>query len=236
MQDVETPLRFAAMIPLQVYNTLQVPEERERLCRTDILIVGGGSIDRELEKEIQALPNQVYSTYGMTETLSHIALRRLNGPDASPYYTPFPSVSLSLSTDNTLVINAPLVTDETLVTNDVAELLPDGRFRILGRKDNIINSGGIKIQIESVEEALRPVISTNFAITSVPDPKFGEAVVLLIEETEPARKFLADALETIPKYQRPKHVLQVEAIPLTGSGKIDRATCRKLAIQLTMDN
>lgn len=236
MQDVETPLRFAAMIPLQVYNTLQVPEERERLCQTDILIVGGGSIDRELEKEIQALPNQVYSTYGMTETLSHIALRRLNGPDASPYYTPFPSVSLSLSADNTLVINAPLVTDETLVTNDVAELLPDSRFRILGRKDNIINSGGIKIQIESVEEALRPVISVNFAITSVPDPKFGEAVVLLIEETEPARKSLADALETIPKYQRPKHVLQVEAIPLTGSGKIDRATCRKLAIQLTMDN
>ncbi|MBC8603569.1 AMP-binding protein [Parabacteroides acidifaciens] len=236
MQDVETPLRFAAMIPLQVYNTLQVPEERERLCRTDILIVGGGSIDRELEKEIQALPNQVYSTYGMTETLSHIALRRLNGPDASPYYTPFPSVSLSLSADNTLVINAPLVTDETLVTNDVAELLPDGRFRILGRKDNIINSGGIKIQIESIEEALRPVISVNFAITSVPDPKFGEAVVLLIEETERARKSLADALETIPKYQRPKHVLQVEAIPLTGSGKIDRAACRKLAIQLTMDN
>ena len=236
MKDVETPLRFAAMIPLQVYNTLQVPEERERLCQTDILIVGGGSIDRELEKEIQALPNQVYSTYGMTETLSHIALRRLNGPDASPYYTPFPSVSLSLSADNTLVINAPLVTNETLVTNDVAELLPDSRFRILGRKDNIINSGGIKIQIESVEEALRPVISTNFAITSVPDPKFGEAVVLLIEETEAARMSLADALETIPKYQRPKHVLQVEAIPLTGNGKIDRATCRKLAIQLTMDN
>ncbi len=260
MQDIETPLRFAAMIPLQVYNTLQVPEERERLCRTDILIVGGGSIDRELEKEIQALPNQVYSTYGMTETLSHIALRRLNGPDASPYYTPFPSVSLSLSADNTLVINAPLVTDETLVTNDVAELLPDGRFRILGRKDNIINSGGIKIQIESVEEALRPIISTNFAITSVPDPKFGEIVVLLVAIgyghypyqdnasiltgtdplSLPGQRLYPDslekALETIPKYQRPKRVLQVEAIPLTGSGKIDRAACRKLAIQLTMDN
>ena len=94
----------------------------------------------------------------MTETLSHIALRRLNGPDASPYYTPFPSVKLSLSTDDTLIIDAPLVTDETLVTNDVAELLPDGRFRILGRKDNIINSGGIKIQTEIVEEILRPII------------------------------------------------------------------------------
>ncbi len=235
MADVDTPLRFAAMIPLQVYNTLQVPEERERLCRTDILIIGGGAIDHELEARIQELPIHVYSTYGMTETLSHIALRRLNGPDASPYYTPFPSVKLSLSADDTLVIDAPLVADETLVTNDVAELLPDGRFRILGRKDNIINSGGIKIQTESVEEALRPVISANFAITSVPDPKFGEAMVLLIVPTignELFRSLEEKIFEILPKYQRPKHILRVEAIPLTGSGKIDRAACRKLAKQL----
>lgn len=122
MADIDMPLRFAAMIPLQVYNTLQVPEERERLCQTEILIIGGGSIDRELEAQIQELPICAYSTYGMTETLSHIALRRLNGPEASSYYTPFPSVKLSLSADGTLVIDAPLVADETLVTNDVAEL------------------------------------------------------------------------------------------------------------------
>ena len=249
------PLRFAAMIPLQVYNTLQVPEERERLCQIDILIIGGGSIDHELETRIQELPICVYSTYGMTETLSHIALRRLNGPDASPYYTPFPSVKLSLSTDDTLIIDAPLVTDETLVTNDVAELLPDGRFRILGRKDNIINSGGIKIQTEIVEEILRPIIPTNFAITSVPDPKFGEAMILLIttgNDHFPSKKTassligeqslslpennLFSELEEmifgiLPKYQRPKHILQIESIPLTGSGKIDRAACRKLAME-----
>lgn len=258
LADMTPPLRFAAMIPLQVYNTLQVPEERERLCRTDILIVGGGSIDRELEKEIQTLPGQVYSTYGMTETLSHIALRRLNGPEASAYYIPFPSVSLSLSADGTLVIDAPLVADERLVTNDMAELLPDGRFRILGRKDNIINSGGIKIQAESVEEALRPIIPTNFAVTSVPDPKFGEAIVLLVVTdivkpllrssytrlyghrnrgftevvTERLRSSEEKIVEILPKYQRPKLIIPVEAIPLTGSGKIDRAACRKLAIEL----
>lgn len=247
MADIDMPLRFAAMIPLQVYNTLQVPEERERLCQTDILIIGGGSIDSELEARIQGLPIRVYSTYGMTETLSHIALRRLNGPDASPYYTPFPSVKLSLSTEGTLVINAPLVADETLVTNDVAELLPDGRFRILGRKDNIINSGGIKIQTEIVEEALRPLISANFAITSVPDPKFGEAMVLLVTAGNdrspigkqslclPENSLLSELeekiFERLPKYQRPKHILRIEAIPLTGSGKIDRAACRKLATE-----
>lgn len=260
MADIDMPLRFAAMIPLQVYNTLQVPEERERLCQIDILIIGGGSIDRELEARIQELPIRAYSTYGMTETLSHIALRRLNGPEASPYYTPFPSVKLSLSADGTLVIDAPLVTDGTLVTNDVAELLPDGRFRILGRKDNIINSGGIKIQTETVEEALRSVISANFAITSVPDPKFGEAMTLLVSaknnrfpDKETASSFTGEQssplpgdnlfsesgekiFEILPKYQRPKHILRVEAIPLTGSGKIDRVACRELAKQLTREN
>ena len=105
----------------------------------------------------------------MTETLSHIALRRLNGPEASPYYHPFPSVTLSLSPDNTLVIDAPLVCDERLVTNDVARLLPDGSFAIIGRKDNIINSGGIKIQIEEVEERLRPYLDRPYAITAAPE-------------------------------------------------------------------
>ena len=126
------------------------------------------------------MPNTVYSTYGMTETLSHIALRRLNGPEASPYYHPFPSVTLSLSPENTLVIDAPLVCDERLVTNDVARLLPDGSFAIIGRKDNIINSGGIKIQIEEVEERLRPYLDRPYAITAAPDPRLGEAVVLLL--------------------------------------------------------
>lgn len=229
MQDIDMPLRFAAMIPLQVFNTLQVPEERERLCRTDILIIGGGPIDAALEAAIKQLPIAVYSTYGMTETLSHIALRRLNGAEASPYYKPFPSVKLSLSPDNTLVIDAPLVSGEQLTTNDVARIFPDGSFAILGRKDNIINSGGIKVQAECVEEALRPLLSTDFAITSVADPKFGEAIVLLIKKPTDTTK-IKDAVSTLlPKYQQPKYIGQVDAIPLTGSGKTDRIACRELA-------
>lgn len=232
LAGVSEPLRFAAMIPMQVYNTLRNPEERERLCQTDILIIGGGAIDAALENEIRQLPNAVYSTYGMTETLSHIALRRLNGPEASPAYYPFPSVGISLSEEDTLVIKAPLVCDEVLKTNDVARLHPDGSFSILGRKDNIINSGGIKIQTEVVEEALHPVISVKFAITSVPHPKFGEAIVLLIEDKE--KKVEPAGLQSridsvLPKYQRPKYIIEVETLPLTGSGKIDRKTCRALA-------
>lgn len=168
------------MVPLQVYNTLQVPEEKERLKQTDILIIGGGAVDEALETEIKYLPTAVYSTYGMTETLSHIALRRLNGASASEHYYPFPSVKLSLSVENTLVIDAPLVCDEILQTNDIARIYPDGSFMILGRKDNVINSGGIKIQAEEMEKLLRPFIPASFVITSVPDQRLGQAVTLLI--------------------------------------------------------
>lgn len=229
LATIAHPLRFAAMIPLQAYNTLQVPAERERLCRTDLLIIGGGAIDRALEKDIQTLPNAVYSTYGMTETLSHIALRKLNGPDASPAYIPFPSVRLSLSEEGTLRIEAPGICDETLTTNDLARFRPDGSFTILGRKDNTINTGGVKIQIECVEEALRSIISVNFAITSIPHPKFGEAIVLLVEKGLDRPRLEMEIDCTLEKYQRPKYIVEVEAVPQTGSGKINRAACRELA-------
>jgi O-succinylbenzoic acid--CoA ligase len=227
LSDVHTPLHFAAMTPMQVYNSLQVPEEKERLMQIKNLIIGGGAIDAEISRELKTFPNAVYSTYGMTETLSHIALLRVSGAETPDYYTPFPSVKLSLSSEKTLIIEAPLVADEIIYTNDIAELLPDGRFRILGRADNIINSGGIKIQAEDVETALRPAISGNFAITSIPHPKFGEAVVLLIPKGKTVLKEQIDSL--LPAFQRPKYLLEIETIPLTPNGKIDRKACRKLA-------
>jgi len=226
LSDVDAPLRFAAMTPMQVYNSLQVAEEKERLMQVENLIIGGGAIDPELSRTLKTFPNAVYSTYGMTETLSHIALRRLSGTEASDYYTPFPSVKLSLSPENTLIIEAFQVADEIIYTNDVAELLPDGQFRILGRTDNIINSGGVKIQAEEVEEALRSVIHGSFAITSVPHPKFGEAVVLLIAQDLTVSSGEINTL--LPAFQRPKYILKTDAIPLTPTGKIDRKACRKL--------
>ena len=145
------------------------------------LIIGGGAIDENLEKSLQDFPYAVWSTYGMTETLSHIALRQLNGKGRSEWYTPFSNVSLSSSEEGTLVINAPLVSEEILKTNDIVEFNISGQFRILGRKDNTINTGGIKVQIEQVEDALRPLLSCPFMITSVSDIKFGEQIVLLLE-------------------------------------------------------
>ena len=226
-----SPLDFAAMVPMQVYNSLQVQEEKERLMRIRHLIIGGGAIDDALAAALRTFPNHVWSTYGMTETLSHIALRRLNGPEASEWYTPFPSVKVSLNEDSCLVIDAPLVCPSRLVTNDIAELssgtVPNMKFRILGRKDNVICSGGIKIQIEEVERQLRPHLQAPFLITKRPDAKFGEAVVLLTEgAVDEGRRVCAQVL---PKYNQPKAYLHVDKIPLTATGKPARKEAENIA-------
>lgn len=218
---------FAAMVPMQVYNSLQVPDERERLMEIGDLIIGGGAIDEEMEQALSAFPNRVWSTYGMTETLSHIALRRLNGTEASPWYTPFESVSISLNSDGCLVIDAPLVHDGVLVTNDRAEI-SHNRFRILGRKDNVIDSGGIKIQTEEVESKLKQVLTQPFVITKLPDKRFGEAVVLLTEDTD-LKTVETLCRQTLPKFRQPKHYLHVDAIPLTETGKPARKQAEELA-------
>lgn len=236
LSDVNVPLRFTAMVPLQVYNTLQVPEERERMKQVEVLIIGGGAVDEALLAEIRQLPGAVYSTYGMTETLSHIALRRLNGVSASEHYDPFSSVTLSLSSEGTLVIEAPLVCDEVLQTNDMARIFPDGSFMILGRKDNVINSGGIKIQTEELEDKLRALISLPFAITFVADERLGQAVVLLIDSRMRGNVVnLRSKIETcFSTYYRPQYVFLTEEIPHTGNGKIDRKGCHVLAEKLLL--
>jgi o-succinylbenzoate synthase len=231
LKDEDTHFRFVAMTPLQVYNSLQTLVERERLMRIEILIIGGGAIDPSLEEDLRRFPNDVYSTYGMTETLSHIALRRLNGREASDFYRPLPGVKLSLSEDNCLIIDAPRICDAPLATNDVAELLPDGRFRIVGRKDNIINSGGVKVQPEALEDKLRSVIGAPFVITSAPDVRLGEAIGLLVEKGGcPAEQLWEAIAPLLSKYERPRIISEVDAIPLAGNGKINRAACKTLAM------
>lgn len=217
---------FAAMVPMQVYNTLQVPEERERLMGIRHLIIGGGAIDDALGAELKNFPNAVWSTYGMTETLSHIALRRLSGPEASDWYTPFPSVQVSLSDEGCLVIDAPEVCPECLVTNDIAEISTQG-FRILGRKDNVICSGGIKIQIEEVERHLWPFLRAPYLISKRPDPKFGEVAVLLTEDSVDEARQVCERV--LPKYHLPRHYLHVDHLPLTETGKPARQQAARIA-------
>ncbi len=226
---------FAAMVPLQVYNSVKVAEERAKLMRIKHLIIGGGAIDAELAQELRSFPNNVWSTYGMTETLSHIALRRLNGSEASQWYTPFDGVGISRDEDDCLVIDAPLVHDGVLKTNDRVELRTDNltgkqQFRILGRKDNIIDSGGIKIQIEDVENRLKQSLSMPFMITKMPDRKFGEVVVLLYEGDSVSRDKLIDSCaKALPVYWVPKRFVNVAHLPMTATGKPARAEAERMA-------
>ena len=219
-------ITFAAMVPLQVYNSLQVPEEQERLKRIKHLIIGGGAIDDELAQALKTFPNAVWSTYGMTETLSHIALRRLSGNDSSDWYTPFSSVNISLDHDGCLVIDAPLVCTEILKTNDIAEIR-NGQFRILGRKDNVIVSGGVKIQMEEVERLLKQHIKNPFLITKRKDNKFGEIVVLLTTDNIDEAK--AICVRVLPKYWQPRAYLSIKEIPSTPTGKPARKEAERIA-------
>ena len=246
LKDINEEITFAAMVPMQVYNTLQVPEERERLTHVRHLIIGGGAIDASLEKELQALPGNIaiWSTYGMTETLSHIALRRINGAEASEWYQPFDSVKISQTEEGCLVIDAPLVCSETLVTNDIVEIesyiynkVEKLRFRIKGRKDNVICSGGIKIQIEEVEALLRPHLEKPFMLAKKKDEKFGEIAVLLTEDEDlkkveaTIRRLLSGKSDDSNKsseskshkYWIPREFRYVDHLPLTETGKPKRS-------------
>ena len=234
----EGEVDFAAMVPMQVYNLLQSEDGRKRLKAIKHLIIGGGAIDDALAQELKTFPNAVWSTYGMTETLSHIALRRLSGPEASEWYTPVEGVTLSLNGEGCLVIDAPAVHDGPLVTNDIAELKLSSlhpspftlhQFRIIGRKDNVICSGGIKIQIEEVEKKLRPHLSAPFMISKRADKKFGEQVVLLTESRD--MDIVKDVCQRVlPKYWQPRSFLHVDHLPMTETGKPARKEAEQLCI------
>ena len=165
----------------------------------------------------------------MTETLSHIALRRLSGAQASQWYEPFDGVCVTTNAEGCLVIDAPAVCAQPLTTNDIAEIAPDGRrFRIRGRKDNVICSGGIKLQIEEMEAKLRPYISVPFVISKRKDPKFGETVVM-IAETNDIESLKTICHERLNKYEQPHYFIAVERIPTTETGKPARAKAMEIA-------
>ena len=227
--QIDTPPVFAAMVPMQVFNSMQDDDERQKLWQIRHLIIGGGAVSDDMAAQLRRHPGAVWSTYGMTETLSHIALRRLSGAQASQWYEPFDGVGVTTNAEGCLVIDAPAVCAQPLTTNDIAEIAPDGRrFRIRGRKDNVICSGGIKLQIEEMEAKLRPYISVPFVISKRKDPKFGETVVM-IAETNDIESLKTICHERLNKYEQPHEFIAVERIPTTETGKPARAKAMEIA-------
>lgn len=251
LATVDVPITFAAMVPLQVYNSLQVPEEREKLRQIKHLIIGGGAIDDALAVQLHDFPHAVWSTYGMTETLSHIALRRLNGLESSSWYTPLQGIKVTTNADDCLVIDAPMLCDSPIVTNDMAEIreisTSEGQntlaFRIIGRRDNVINSGGVKIQMEGLERLMRPFLTMPYMVTKRKSEKFGEIVVLMVEKEGddegatveekselPILRAIHKLLHrALPRYWEPRLYLSVDRIPMTETGKPNRALAQQMA-------
>ena len=217
---------LAAMVPLQAWNTLQCPAERQALCSIRHLIVGGGAISAPLERELRTLPVHVWSSYGMTETLSHIALR----PIGEEAYTPLPGILLSQDVEGCLVVNAPELCPQPLVTNDIVHFVGENRFVVLGRRDNVICSGGIKVQIEEVEAWLQGLGIDWVTVTSRPDDRLGQAVVWLTTRDIVPSQLPLPTHRTESRYWLPRHIVRVESLPLTPNGKPDRQSARQLAL------
>lgn len=230
--DLHASPTFAALTPHQVWETLQVAREADRLKHVGQLIIGGGAINPALAEALRSWPGAVWSTYGMTETLSHIALRRLNSPEADDAYTPLEGVGIETDDEGRLVITDPATGGSRLVTNDLATILPDGRFVIRGRRDNVICSGGIKIQAERLESQLA-FTALPLAVTAVPDVRLGEAVTLVFEadgvHDEVWWKRLCDT--HLDRLERPRHFFAVDRLPLTETGKPARQRLKQLAAE-----
>ena len=210
LRNVDGNFDFAAMVPLQAQNSIS------DLHRIKKLIVGGAKINSALENQLIKLPTQVYETYGMTETISHIAAKSV-GEKA---FTVLPNVTISYDDQNCLVIHAPRISDDVIETNDIVELVNENQFIFLGRIDNVINSGGIKLLPEQIEEKLAGKIEPRYFISSREDKELGEKVILVIE----GDSFTVDTslFDGLDKYEKPKEILFVPKFKETGNGKIIR--------------
>lgn len=227
LTEVAETIDFAPLVPMQAAATLARPDGAAQLERVRTLLLGGGFIDSALSKQLQDLSTRVYASYGMTETLSHIALRAVNGPQHSEWYTPLPGVELTLTPAGTLQISVPWLGINELCTNDLAEIAPNGRFRILGRVDAVINSGGVKIQAEEIEHELHQRTGLAVLALPLPHPRLGQCVALLWEGPAESESTLREACTTLPRYHQP-HFIHHATLPRTESGKPARAQARQI--------
>lgn len=220
---------FAAMVPFQFAKALKESSDKFRFINT--LILGGAHLSAHLEEAAQQLPTRVWHTYGMSETLSHIALRPVNGPKRAESFTPLPGIELSLDERNCLLVKAPILHIECLKTNDIAVLRSDGTFIISGRDDNVINSAGVKIHPEQLEHQLASIMPSKFAVAGKPDMDAGQLVVLVMEG-HPTLRQIFDIWKSIERLTnssvRPRRIITVDSLPLTATGKIDRRALQQM--------
>ncbi len=206
----DTKYDFVAMVPLQAQNSLSALKNVRKM------IVGGAKMSKILENGLSKLNSKVFETYGMTETITHIAAKQV-GERA---FSVLPNIQITTDDRNCLVIDAPLISNEQICTNDIVELVGENQFVFLGRMDNIINSGGIKLIPEKIEEKLSDKIESRFFVTSTEDADLGEKLILVIEGEK--QTLDTTTFDSLDKYEKPKEVFFVSQFIETANGKIKR--------------
>lgn len=223
LTHVNEQVDFAAMVPMQVEKSLQ--ETTEKVNDIEKLIIGGGPVSTALINRLQTITTKAYHTFGMTETISHIAMRRLNHP-LEQVFECLPGVHISES-EGKLVINAPTIDVEDLETNDAVEMISNTSFIWLGRTDFVINSGGVKLHPEQVESQLSKLIQEPFFVFGEADDTLGERLILAIKRHEPLKLNKEHFQPLLSPYSIPKEIRYFEEFDYTSSGKINRLTSKK---------
>ncbi|UKB80384.1 AMP-binding protein [Chryseobacterium sp. MEBOG07] len=220
VENLEEEIDFCAMTPLQVENSL------EKLHLIKNLIIGGAAVSESLKNKILqknlSTSNRIFETYGMSETLSHIALKQLV-PQQEDYFTAFENVSISLDDRGCLKIFAPNVNVEELQTNDLVDVRNEKQFKFLGRIDNVINSGGAKIFPETLEVLVKKELPNEAVFIGLPDESLGQKLILVIEggkSDEVIRKISEIPFEK--NFHKPKEIIFINEIPRTPNGKVNR--------------
>lgn len=221
---------FTALVPLQVEAILEQANGQQWLNAMKAVIVGGAPVNYALEQQIKSLDAPLYATYGMTETVTHIALRLINGVDSNEYYHTLPRIEIRQDDRQCLEIKSPTTLNEWITTNDLVTIAGDNQFKWLGRIDRVINSGGVKIQAEKVEKVLEKALhqyhlSCRFFVASLPNERLGEKVIAVLENNSIDEALKTNILETmkaqLSTYEVPKQLYIVPQFAETPTAKID---------------
>lgn len=226
LEKIDVELQFAAMVPLQIQNVIEKNPEKLNLVQQ--LLIGGANVSQQLEESLRQFETRAYESFGMTETMSHVAVRELN----QHTYQPFEALQgITFQTDqNHLIVNAPNLGIEKLNTNDMVELVDDKHFFWQGRADFVINSGGIKFFPEKIERKISHLIESKFFIASEKDNLLGEKIILVVEgiESEFSSKSILELFKaSLDKFEIPKKIYFIKTFDETVSGKINRKSTLK---------
>ena len=231
---------IAAMVPVQVYNLLNTLDSKKAQVEQSVqnLIIGGSSIHQNLEKKLTKInKTKVWHTYGMTETLSHIALRQINAKPTETRFTPLPGVSLFTDSNNCLVIDYPKLNIYQLHTNDIVVLEPDGTFYVQGRSDYVININGIKLNPEEIEKKIEAVLPYNCCLTSRQDEASGELIILCIEGDYRLSSTICSIwntlMQVLKKHEIPSEIVFFQPFIRNQNGKLDRAEIKNKMLTFT---